>query len=466
MITEQRLEYYFGKGAALVPFALFIIGVITVALMGAPSEKSFWPILFLALTTGMLLAKDKTAFGEIVFEGMSQKMVPLMIMAWITASCIGILMADSGLVDALIALGMAVSINGPVYVLITLLICCIVSLSTGSSFATILICGPILYYAGGQLGAPLPVLAGAIIGGATFGDFIAPVSDTTIASAVSMHEKIGDVVKSRIRIVIPALLIAIGLYVFASVRLPGSEAVHAGPAPEADYKGLVMLLAPVLIIFFFIKGYHILFSLLTGLAFGVILALVFGLIPVERVFSLDTENFTATSFIIDGVDRALGISVFTLLLMGLVSTVLASGIIQSGIERVQQRIHTGRQAGIAIAGVTSMAVLLTTHSIVAILSVKDVVSQLSQRHRFASIRAANIMSLMACTYPFLLPYFVPVLLMVNITGSSTEFGIEGVTALEAGMYNFVSWGLLIISLLYIFQRKKRHHGQEVEAGSV
>ena len=452
MSNGQPLEYYLGKSAALIPFFIFIAGVITVALMGAPDERSFWPILFLSLTVGILLAKDKKAFGEKVFEGMSQKLVPLMITAWITASCIGILMSDSGLVDGLIASGVSIGVDGTAFVFITLVICCVVSLSTGSSFATILICGPILYPAGGQLGAHLPTLAGAIIGGATFGDFIAPVSDTTIASAVSMQQEIGAVVKSRIPIILPAMLVAVALYFTASFVFAGDQRNTLDIAVSSEFKGMLMLLTPALIIYLFLKGHHILYSLLMGLAFGVVTALLFGLIDLERVFSLDRANFTATSFIIDGINRALGISIFTLLLMGLVETVLASGIIQDAMEKIQRGIHNTRQSGVTIAGVTSLAVLLTTHSIVAILAVKDVVSRISEQHGFSPLKAANIMSMMACVFPFLLPYFVPVLLMVNISGSGADFGIPQVTAIEAGLFNFVSWGILLVSFFYIFRK--------------
>ena len=451
MTEPKTLEYHGGKSAALVPFFIFIAGVVTVALLGAPDERSFWPILFLSITVGIVLAKDKAAYGETVFEGMSQKLVPLMITAWITASCIGILMSDSGLVDALIAAGIKIGVNGTAFVMITLLICCVVSLSTGSSFATILICGPILYPAGGQLGAHLPTLAGAIIGGATFGDFIAPVSDTTIASAVSMKQEIGAVVRSRIGLILPAMAIALALYLTASIWLTEADGGAIDVAISSDYEGLLMLFTPALIIYLFLRGYHILYALLIGLASGVFIALAFGLIDIERVFSLDRANFTATSFIIDGINRALGISIFTLLLMGLVATVLASGIIRDAMESTKHKIHDQRQTGIAIAGITSLAVLLTTHSIVAILSVTEVVSRLSSRHQYSPIRAANIMSLMGCTYPFLLPYFVPVLLMVNISGTGADFGIPQVTAVEAGMFNFVSWGLMLVSIGYVLR---------------
>ncbi|MEZ4700776.1 MAG: Na+/H+ antiporter NhaC family protein [Rhodothermales bacterium] len=453
MTDAKDLEYHFGKAAGLVPLAIFIVGVITVALLGAPDEKSFWPILFLALTAGLVLAKDKKQFGETVFEGMSQKLVPLMITAWIIASSIGVLMSDSGLVSALIALGARAGVDGAVFILITLVICCVVSLSTGSSFATILICGPILYPAGGQLGAHLPTLAGAIMGGATFGDFIAPVSDTTIASAVSMKQEIGEVVRSRLRLVLPAMLIALVLYVIAAVTLTGGEHAAQALPTGGSYRGLLMLLTPALIIYLFLKEFPILYALLMGLSFGVVTALAFGLIGIERVFSLDPERFTATSFIIDGVNRAVGISIFTLLLMGLVATVLAGGAIRGAMERLQERIDGKRQTGLTIAGVTSLAVLLTTHSIVAILSVAEFVAQLNARHRYSPVKAANIMSSMACAYPFLLPYFVPVLLMVNISGSGAEYGVDKVGALEAGLFNFVSWGILVVSIFYIFQKK-------------
>lgn len=445
------LDFHFGKAAALIPLTLFIVGVVTIALLGAPDEKCFWPVLLAALTAGMVLARDKKRFGETVFAGMSQPLVPLMISAWLISSCIGILMADSGLVGALTGLGAGLGVGGATFILLTLVICGVISLSTGSSFATILICGPILYPAGGQLGAHLPTLAGAIMGGATFGDFLAPVSDTTIASAVSMQQEIGTVVKSRVRLALPALGLATAGYALAAFLFSGDPAAVPIGAQAVDLRALLMLLTPALIIYLFLKNYHLLFCLLIGLAFGVVLGLVFTFIEPARVFSLDPANFSARSFIIDGINRALGISVFTLLLMGLVATVVASGITREAIERVQHRIRTKRQAGVAIAGITSLAVLLTTHSIVAILSVSEFVTRIVERHAYSPVHAANVMSAMACAYPFLLPYFVPVLLMVNVSGSGVPFGVPQVGAIEAGLFNFVSWGIFIVSLLHLFR---------------
>ena len=179
---EKLLTFYGGLFGAILPFLVFVSGVIFIALSGAPDEKGFWPILLAALGLSLLLAKDKNTFSETVIKGMSEPIVMILITAWILASTIGILMTLTGFVEALTWVSSQLNLGGTGFVISTFIICCIVSLSTGSSFATILICSPILYPSGGLLGAHLPTLAGAIIGGATFGDFIAPISDTTIAS--------------------------------------------------------------------------------------------------------------------------------------------------------------------------------------------------------------------------------------------------------------------------------------------
>ena len=160
----KPLVFYGGTFGAIFPFIVFVTGVITIALSGAPDERGFWPILILALSLGLLLSKERNTFSETVIKGMSEQIVMIMITAWILASTIGILMQITGLVEALIWVSAKLYLNGSGFVIATFFICCIVSLSTGSSFATILICAPILYPAGGLLGASLPMLAGAIIG--------------------------------------------------------------------------------------------------------------------------------------------------------------------------------------------------------------------------------------------------------------------------------------------------------------
>ena len=52
-----------------------------------------------------------------------------------------------------------------------------------------------------------------------------------------------------------------------------------------------------------------------GLLFGTLLGWATGLLPLSKIISLDLDNFTAKSFLIDGINRAVGLSFFTILLM-------------------------------------------------------------------------------------------------------------------------------------------------------
>lgn len=446
---NSRLEFYGGPFSSLLPFLLFVVGVISIALSGAPDEKGFWPILIFALGLGLLLAKDKKAFSESVLRGMSDPLVMVMITAWMLASILGILMSITGFVEALIWIAEVLGLGSISMVLASFIICSLVALSTGSSFATILICGPLLYPSGGLLGAHLPSLGGAIIAGATFGDFIAPISDTTIASSLSQKAEIGVVVKSRIKYMIPVFslcLIAFGISAFLGV----SDQSPQTKLLESSAQGLPMILVPSLIIFLFFKGKHLLEGLMLGLLFGIGLALVLGILPASQIISLDLDNFTAKSFIIDGINRSVGISFFTILLMGLVETLKAGGILDKLVQFASEKSKNQGDAERWLAGTTALAVLLTTHSIVSILLLADFSKKTGEKMGISPVRRANILSMVVCVFPFTLPYFIPVILMANTSASGKDFGIAALSPLEAGTYNFLAWGLLLVCLAMVF----------------
>jgi hypothetical protein len=62
-------------------------------------------------------------------------------------------------------------------------------------------------------------------------------------------------------------------------------------------------------------------------------------------------------------------------------------------------------------------------------------------------RRANLLSLTVSTYPFLLPYFIPVILMANTTASGSDYGLPRLSPLQTGLHNYFSWALLLILVL-------------------
>lgn len=448
MPSAPTLSFHGGLAGALVPFVVFLGGVAILALNGAPDEKGFWPILLAALTVGLLLAKDKSHYCEAMLDGMSQRVVMVMLCAWLFAGVLGTILSASGFVGALAWLARSAHLTGGLYVGAAFLVCALVSTGTGTSFGTILLAGPLLYPAGGPAGASPAVLMGAILAGATFGDSISPVSDTTIASSGSQDAEIGGTVRSRLRYVLPAGIIAL----VVSMASGGSVAMPAdGASAMADARplALIMLLAPAMVIAMLLRGRHLIESLLLGSAFAAAIAAVMRLITPGDLLHVTPGTFGATGLVVDGMQRAIGVSVFTLLLVALVGTLQATDALERLVRAAEGRARTARMAEIWIVAVVSGAVLLTTHSVVAILAVGPFAKQTGERFALSRYRRANLLDMTVCTWPFLLPWFLPTILAASASIGGAEFGMPPQTALSIGMHNTYAWALVGAVLLAV-----------------
>ena len=443
------LQFYGGLPGTLAPFLLYLVGVAWLAFSGAPDERGFWPIILAAITLGLLLATDRTTYCEVLIKGMSQPITSIMIMAWLLAGVLGSLMNASGFVEALVWLARQVGLSGGGFVGAAFIISAIVSTSTGTSFGTIFLCGPLLYPAGGALGANPAVLIGAIIGGATFGDNVSPISDTTIASALSQLADIGGVVRSRLKYALPAAGVALILYIAFGTADGASTPSEVGLS-EGNPGGFPMLIVPVLVITLLLKKRHLIEGLLFGILGGSLIGLAFGLLKPSQFLYIDAENFIARGIILDGLERGLGISVLTLLLMGLVTSLQATGVLNRIVEFAQKRSKTPRGAEWWIFGAVSSAVLLTMHSVVAILTVGEFSRETGGRFEISSYRRANILDVTTSSFPFILPWFIPTILAAGTTVSGEGFGMPRVSPLDTGLNNFHSWMLLIMIVLAIW----------------
>jgi Na+/H+ antiporter NhaC len=449
--TPAPLTFHGGLAGALAPFAAFLGGVAWLALNGAPDEKGFWPILLGALILGLLLAKDRERYAEAMLDGMSERVVMVMLCAWLFAGVMGAVLSAGGLVTGLAWLSRTVGLGGGAYVAATFLTTAIVSTATGTSFGTILLCGPILYPAGGAAGAMPAALMGAVLAGSTFGDSMSPVSDTTIASSGTQRVDIGGTVRSRLKYALPAGLVAL----VASALLGGGGPVTdivaqtTSDAASASPKGLVLLLSPALVIAMLLRRTHLITALLTGVATAVIIALALQLVTPYDLLHIAPGTFGATGVLVDGMQRAIGVSVFTLLLVALVGTLQATDVLDRLVQASQRRAHSVRAAEGWMVGVVSAAVLLTTHSVVAILAVGEFARQTGERFGIDGYRRANLLDLTVCTWPFLLPYFLPTILTASATRSGEAFGMPPLAAGTVGLYNTYAWALVAMVLFAV-----------------
>lgn len=440
--TPPALAFRGGAAGALAPLAVFLAGVAWLAAQGAPDERGFWPVLVAALVAGLALTRDRARYADTLVAGMAQPVVLLMIVAWLLSGVLSSLLTATGFVQALSWTARALGLGGGWYAGAAFLACALVSTSTGTSFGTILICGPLLYPAGAAVGVNPAVLLGAILGGATFGDSISPISDTTIASAGTQGADIGGTVRARLKYVLPAGLLAF----LVAVMFGKGDVVGTGAAAVVDggARGLPMAVVPLLVLALLLARRHLVEALLFGVAAAVALALPLGLLRPDQVLSVTPGSVTATSVIIDGLERGVGVSVFTLLLVGLVAALDASGVVARATAWGEA--GGGRIAGVEgrIVAMLSLAVVLTTHSVVAILTVGPYVAAGAGRRGVSAYRRANLLDLTACTWPFLLPFFLPTILAASASASGVPAGLPRLSPLEAGLWNAYSWGLVLM----------------------
>ena len=456
------LDFRFGLAGAAVPVLVFAVGAAWLGFSGAPDERGLWPILIAALGTGLLLARSPSAYGTAAIRGMAQPIVMLMVVAWLLAGIFSVLLRESGLVDALVWGGSALGVRGGGFVLMAFLTAALFSTATGTSLGTILVCAPLLYPAAGVLEAKPAALIGAILAGATFGDNVSPVSDTTIASATSQRAPMGGVVRSRLRYAIPAALVAgVVLAVVGGADAPvggaegpvpaGADRVDGGAqgAGGGNTAPFAMLLAPLATFVVLWRGKGLVEGLFTGVATAAVVALALGLVPPGDLIHIDTAAFSAQGLILEGMEGSVGIVVFTILLMGIVGAVREAGIMDGMVRRWGPGGAGPRRAELRILGVTSVAVIVTTHSVMAILAVGDLVRRAGRAAGIKRFRRANILDMTVCTYPFLLPFFIPTILASSATGAGEAYGIPRVSALDAGLANLYSWALLAVMLTAI-----------------
>jgi len=442
-MAEKKIEIYYSEWLALIPLLLFVVGAMYLGLSGSPDEKGSWPIISVCLIIALLLSKDKEIFSNIVIQGMSEKLVMIMITAWLFSSTIGVFLRETGLVDTIVNLYLSTGLGGGFFVVGVFIISAFVGTSTGTAVGTVLIVGPVLFKAGNSLGCDSYFLIGAILSGAAFGDDFSPLSDTTIASATTQEVNIGNSVKSRLKYALAAAIPSLFIFLIFGGNNSNTNYQHN---TAINYYSLFMLLSPLVVIYLCLKGKNILSSLLLGIFTALLVSVVFQLLPLSKIFSLDPLNFSATSIFIDGMEKGIGISIFSILLIGLVSFILSTSIVTIIIEKISSLIKIKSFAELLIVFFTVAVNTLLAHNTITIMSIGSFVKNISDRFNINRIRAANLLDISGNTVMHIFPYMITVVLAASIANQEIGDG-QTLNPFIAGLHNVHSLLLFLIAVI-------------------
>lgn len=139
---------------------------------------------------------------------------------------IGVLIAaliESGTIGALIYYGVDL-LHPAIFLPAGLVLCSIMSLATGTAWGTIGTIGVVLMGLGGALGMPLPLVAGMVVSGASFGDKMSPVSDTTNLAAMSADTDLYSHIRSMLYTTFPTYIICLIIFALVGLSYSGQAA--------------------------------------------------------------------------------------------------------------------------------------------------------------------------------------------------------------------------------------------------
>src|SRR5690606_10262192 len=122
----------------------------------------------------------------------------------------------SGVIPAMVYYGLEI-INPSIFLPLTVIICCLVSLSTGSSWTTSATVGIALIGIGTAFGLHPGMVAGAVISGAYFGDKMSPLSDTTNLAPAMAGTDLYTHIKYMTITTVPTILITIIVFLIISL---------------------------------------------------------------------------------------------------------------------------------------------------------------------------------------------------------------------------------------------------------
>lgn len=168
---------------------------------------------------------------------------------------VGIVIAafiESGTIASLVYYGLDI-IHPMIFLPAGLLLCAFMSLAVGTQFGTVATAGVILIGVGSAFGIPLPIIAGMVVSGASFGDKMSPVSDTTNLAAVAAGTDLYKHIKSMLFTTVPTFIICIILYSiigfeYSSGAFSDVEILGFQNAIESNFNVNVISFLPIVVL--------------------------------------------------------------------------------------------------------------------------------------------------------------------------------------------------------------------------
>lgn len=339
LLTAKRLP-------SLLHATICFAGVFLLISLGLfVYEASIHAIIFLALVWVNLQARW-LGYSFINNRHMMNDGITKALPAIYIFLLIGMVIASfmqSGTIASLLYYGIDL-LNPTIFLATGLILCSFMSVATGTSWGTVGTVGVVLMGIGDAIGIPLPLVAGMIVSGATFGDKLSPISDTTNLAAMSAGTNLYRHIGAMLYTTIPTFLIVLGIFIFWGMQygdnvLPRDhiDAIRAALAGAYQLNLWITLLPFLLMFGLSIKRYAAEVSMTYSIALSMLIAIFYqgkDGVDVINALWLNSAGSTGIGSIDDLLGRGGVYSMAWTLLLSIMALALGGILHHAGFLRV------------------------------------------------------------------------------------------------------------------------------------
>ena len=447
-----KLDFTFGSWGSALPMIIFIIWAVITSMTEVVTTNGLSFGAVFGLVIGMVLCKqDGHTFAKAVFEGFTQTIGAVAIVAWFFAGMFSEVLQAGGLVEGLIWIASEVGAEGAIFTVLTFILAAIFASAVGTGYGTAVAFGTIMYPAGIAVGGHPVVLAGAILSGAAFGDKLAPISDTTIVSAATQNTDVPGVVKYRLKYVLIAAIPVVFLYMIFG----GADAVEGAGGAEiiaqyADPGGLWLLIPFAVVLVVAFMGYHLIVSLTWGILTGIVFNLVLGLAPFSDILYLNFEEGTIDGALVDGIAGYVEYAILILLIVALGHLIKLSGAMEDMLEFAKSKIGgLVWKAEVSYWVLVSIMNTVITINTAAEVAAAPFVRNIGESYGIHPYRRATFLDGPTSSLGYVFPWSGGLLLLVTTISAQAE-QYEFVTEIAPTAitpYVFYGFALLLVLLI-------------------
>jgi len=475
----EAIEFYGGRWMSVLPIGLFILwAIVQSGLFGIGDTTGLVAGMLVALIVGMFFAKgDWKNYANTIFDGMTKRVAATAVVAWLWAGMFSNTLQAGGFVGGLVWAANAADVGGALFPAATFILAALFTTGIGTGYGAAVAFSALFFPAGILLGANPVLLFGAILSGAVFGDNLAPVSDTTIVSAVTQDADIGGVVASRFKYAIIAAVLALAAYVFAGNAMAGLDISQQAQdlfVQNSEPAGLLHLISMLVVIVTAVMGRHIVEAISWGLIVAVVFNVVFDLAPLSEVLLFKVpetsaaaswagslpiaevvaaENAGVTGSIYNGAAGFFPLIVLVLLIVAGSEIMIRGGGFEAIQEWLLEHVATGvRRAETTMVVGTALVNSMITINTAAEIAIAPYIARIGQRYNINSYRRANILDANTSALGYIFPWGGGVLIgFATLQGLPNQYewftSAMVVNPVQVWPYVFHGWFLFGVFLL-------------------